>query len=111
MQKVPCTISETISRTAITSKHGTTTPLIATFWLTTALNVRFDSGSVALKFDTMNRSCNYFVPLQGFAADTMHMARLEDSSRTSYSLESLSRDMLNRHKVMFSTGSELGVAR
>ena len=37
--------------------------------------------------------------MKGFAADTMHMARLMDAARQSYSLESLTDEMLNKRKV------------
>jgi len=37
--------------------------------------------------------------VKGFAADTMHMARLMDAARQSYSLESLTDEMLNKRKV------------
>ncbi len=37
---------------------------------------------------------NHGIELYGFAGDTMHMARLWNSSRRSYSLETLSEELL-----------------
>ena len=42
---------------------------------------------------------NAGVRVRGFAGDTMHMARLWDTSRASYSLESLSGELLEQGKV------------
>ena len=42
---------------------------------------------------------NMGVQVKGFAGDTMHMARLWDTSRTSYSLETLSGELLSQGKV------------
>ncbi|KAK4536371.1 hypothetical protein CDCA_CDCA08G2396 [Cyanidium caldarium] len=41
---------------------------------------------------------NHGIGVRGFAADTMHMARLWDASRRRYSLEALSDDLLARKK-------------
>eukprot|EP00179_Madagascaria_erythrocladioides_P028058 CAMPEP_0198334002 /NCGR_PEP_ID=MMETSP1450-20131203/19330_1 /TAXON_ID=753684 ORGANISM="Madagascaria erythrocladiodes, Strain CCMP3234" /NCGR_SAMPLE_ID=MMETSP1450 /ASSEMBLY_ACC=CAM_ASM_001115 /LENGTH=720 /DNA_ID=CAMNT_0044038559 /DNA_START=60 /DNA_END=2222 /DNA_ORIENTATION=- len=42
---------------------------------------------------------NTGIECRGLDGDTMHMARLEDTSRQSYSLEALARDMLHNTKV------------
>lgn len=42
---------------------------------------------------------NHGIHVKGFGGDTMHMARLADSARISYSLESLSTDLLGRSKI------------
>uniref|UniRef100_A0A6B2KXQ9 WWE domain-containing protein n=1 Tax=Arcella intermedia TaxID=1963864 RepID=A0A6B2KXQ9_9EUKA len=43
---------------------------------------------------------NHGINVQGFGGDTMHMARLENASRVSFSLESLSKEILlnSKHK-------------
>jgi DNA polymerase-1 len=38
---------------------------------------------------------NHGIDVQGFAGDTMHLARLWNSSRRSYSLETLSEELLS----------------
>ena len=42
---------------------------------------------------------NHGVQVRGFAGDTMHMCRLWDTSRLSYSLETLSAELLGKGKV------------
>ncbi|KAL9187036.1 hypothetical protein ACHAXT_010756 [Thalassiosira profunda] len=42
---------------------------------------------------------NEGIDVKGFGGDTMHMARLSDTSRMKYSLESLTEDLLNQRKV------------
>ena len=54
---------------------------------------------------------NHNINIGGFAADTMHMARLCDSARASYSLESLSADYCNRTKISMKTLFSLPVKR
>lgn len=42
---------------------------------------------------------NEGIDVKGFGGDTMHMARLSDTSRMKYSLESLTEDLLGQRKV------------
>ena len=42
---------------------------------------------------------NEGINVKGFGGDTMHMARLSDTSRMKYSLESLTEDLLGQRKV------------